>query len=278
MDVSLHAGDQPMPGESGMSSPERPNPSAGDAPPPTPNKASSKRRRISPGTTPTAQRRLPLLLPFSQPKFSLAVVVDARLRERRCARAMRMGSIADTLVLSTPERHLMCPVGMDECSLCGPRAAPHTADSRSFCTHARSRFSSTSRIKRRVHVLLFWKHMLGAEFPVVDSMLRDVVWRHLDSCEYGVRECNGHAKVKHHGVCVNPTHYTPKNYSILCSTLFKALEELGLPPDDVIMHALVTDLREHIDADELYFLNVCQYFRALSSTFLGTDVELVIVD
>lgn len=58
---------------------------------------------------------------------------------------------------------------------------------RGQCSHLRSKFNSTGNLKRRVHVMLFWKRKLGAGFPVVDAMLRDRVWRNLDSCEYGIK-------------------------------------------------------------------------------------------
>ena len=60
-------------------------------------------------------------------------------------------------------------------------------DKQQRCDHLRSKFNSTGNLKRRVHTLLFWKIKLGAEFPVVDAMLRDSVWRNLDSCDYGIK-------------------------------------------------------------------------------------------
>ncbi len=55
------------------------------------------------------------------------------------------------------------------------------------CSHAKSKFNSTHNSKRRVHTLLFWKHMLGPEFPVPDSLLQDSVWKNLESCSHGIK-------------------------------------------------------------------------------------------
>jgi hypothetical protein len=66
-------------------------------------------------------------------------------------------------------------------------AEESAAKKRSACNHMRSKFNSTGNLKRRVHTLLFWKTKLGAHFPVVDGMLRDSVWKNLNSCEYGIK-------------------------------------------------------------------------------------------
>lgn len=55
------------------------------------------------------------------------------------------------------------------------------------CTHLKTKFNSTANSKRRVQTLLFWKRWLGVSFPVTDSMLRDYVWKNLESCDYGIK-------------------------------------------------------------------------------------------
>ena len=55
------------------------------------------------------------------------------------------------------------------------------------CTHYRTKFNSTCNSKRRVQTMLFWKLRLGTAFPITDDMLRDQIWRNLDSCDYGLK-------------------------------------------------------------------------------------------
>ena len=58
---------------------------------------------------------------------------------------------------------------------------------RRSCEHPKNRFNSTNNSKRRVHTMLFWKRRLGISFPVTDTMLRDGVWRNLESCKFGIK-------------------------------------------------------------------------------------------
>ena len=60
-------------------------------------------------------------------------------------------------------------------------------DKSTGCRHAKVKFNSTSNSKRRVHVMLFWRRHLGPYFPISDVLLQDNVWRHLESCRYGIK-------------------------------------------------------------------------------------------
>jgi hypothetical protein len=80
------------------------------------------------------------------------------------------------------------------------------------------------------------------------------------------RATNGHGKVKDQGVCVNPTHYRPLNYTIFSATLFEALEELGLLlSTDGILHALKHIIQPNSRSEEEFFLTACQYLRLVAS-------------
>lgn len=205
----------------------------------------------------------PPLLELVPLRISQRALSDARMREQRCYRAMRRANIIEILRICLPEQHVVCPVTMDGCALC--RAAAGNEYDTHLCTHARSRFSSTANCKRRVHVLLFWKQMLGSNFPIVDSMLRDVVWRNLASCELGAKDSNGHAKSRGQGVCVNPAHYWPTNCAVMMDTLLEALQELGVAPGQGIMHVLQAVLRPCFESDRTYFLAACKYVTLVSS-------------
>ena len=74
-----------------------------------------------------------------------------------------------------PQQFIELPAGKPSSSMPGT------------CTHLKTKFNSTANSKRRVQTLLFWKRWLGVSFPVTDSMLRDYVWKNLESCDYGIK-------------------------------------------------------------------------------------------
>jgi hypothetical protein len=82
---------------------------------------------------------------------------------------------------------MISPITRNGCTLCPAPAPPSVTDSLMECPHIRSMFNSTKNVKRRIHTFLFWKRMLGLAFPVLDIMLRDCVWKNLESCVHGIK-------------------------------------------------------------------------------------------
>eukprot|EP00047_Mylnosiga_fluctuans_P003726 m.230610 g.230610 ORF g.230610 m.230610 type:complete len:392 (-) comp12088_c0_seq1:204-1379(-) len=127
-----------------------------------------------------------------------------------------------------------------------------TTKKRTVCNHMRSKFNSTGNLKRRVHTLLFWKTMLGTQFPVVDNMLRDIVWKNLNSCEYGIKTSNGHPKFRSTGACVNPFHYSPRCYRSVLSVLEDALRTMRLLDTQPVIAKIINSVSETSSYEELH--------------------------
>ena len=97
------------------------------------------------------------------------------------------------LTVQAASPHKVSPITRSGCTACHPELAGSDSEEKNApvangdCAHIKSMFNSTKNIKRRVHTFLYWKRMLGLQFPVMDAMLRDCVWKNLQSCEYGIR-------------------------------------------------------------------------------------------
>lgn len=145
-------------------------------------------------------------------------------------------------------------------SASGDEAAPAKRKRRG-CDHISSKFNSTVNLKRRVHMLLFWKFYLGAHFPVLDEMLKDNVWRSLEACDFGIKRSNGHPKHRRTGACINPIHYTPLDFGALNTALASALSAMRATG----VHSHLDEMLSHVaspthDAETL-FRDMCRFLQ-----------------
>eukprot|EP00047_Mylnosiga_fluctuans_P022579 m.122698 g.122698 ORF g.122698 m.122698 type:complete len:687 (+) comp9312_c1_seq1:266-2326(+) len=184
---------------------------------------------------------------------TLETVEDCRGRDRRCCRALRVAELSELPCFgqsaaveprshapTESDAHIISPITRNGCMACHPgiAGAPDGEDDTTSaaqagggeCTHMKSMFNSTKNIKRRVHTLLFWKRHLGLHFPITDPMLKDNVWKSLSSCDLGIKQTNGHPKVRGQGSCINPYHYdstTLQSWTVLMDVLVASIIELA---------------------------------------------------
>lgn len=184
-----------------------------------------------------------------------AILEDCSQRDSRCAHALRVRHLEDIRFPTTEHGHTYATVLGAHCTMC---------TSWRLCTHAKSKFNSTHNSKRRVHTLLFWKHMLGVHFPVPDALLQDAVWKNLDSCACGIKRSNGHAK-QAGKVCINPNHYKPVDYNAILDALIEALLAMGVFPQHRRIAAVVC-LRQAFADPQLTFTMLCEALRSLTPT------------
>lgn len=106
--------------------------------------------------------------------------------------------------------------------------------------------------------------MLGANFPVPDTLLQDAVWRNLESCSFGIKRTNGHAK-QSGKVCINPKHYRPVDYNAILDALVEAVITMGLFTQSQRVVAIVC-MRQAVDEPEVLFHLLCECLRGMSPT------------
>jgi len=181
---------------------------------------------------------------------SNAILEDCAQRDSRCAHALRVRSLDEIRFPQHESGHTFATVLGAHCTACTNWRA---------CNHAKSKFNSTHNSKRRVHTLLFWKHMLGVHFPIPDSLLQDAVWKNLDSCACGIKRSNGHAK-QAGKVCINPNHYKPVDYNTILDALIDAVTAMGIFPQHQRIVAVIC-LRPAFANPELTFNMLCECLR-----------------
>eukprot|EP00047_Mylnosiga_fluctuans_P003571 m.229811 g.229811 ORF g.229811 m.229811 type:complete len:518 (-) comp11958_c0_seq1:205-1758(-) len=143
----------------------------------------------------------------------------------------------------------------------------------SMCPHYKTKFNSTCNSKRRVQTMLFWKRMLGVSFPITDEMLRDDAWRSLESCEFGIKRSNGHAKHPRGGVCINPYHYYPTSYAVFLTALIDGLHSLQVGFTHPTLSVLIA-LRPVVNDDRLLFETMCRYLSCAEISVTSTLTEV----
>lgn len=153
---------------------------------------------------------------------------DCSSRDKRCAFAMRVKSL-DVLRFSKHE-HVVVDM---KCTKC---VSPYR------CPHRRPNFQSTWGSKRRVHMLLWWKLILGIDFPITHDMMAKPIHRTFVSCSYGCHR-NGRCKrplfkkgtrpPKEYPktVCINPHHYTTDSPLMIAEVITNRLDQLDINPE-----------------------------------------------
>lgn len=193
-------------------------------------------------------------------RLPAAALISSRLRTARCERALHH-SLSDLEFTQAEDQHMLAIVRGSNCRVCGSLQRSAKAAAAGGCTHARMKFNSTKNSKRHVHTFLFWKRWLGFVFPISDAMLQEPVWKSLVSCGSGIKGSNGHPLRPSVGVCINPFHYAPSNWTTVLDALQTELGQLGLGQGDPTVASLL-QTRSTAQDDGLLFQALCSYLRA----------------